>query len=281
MRLGLGMAGGFALLAAAAWAGLLGYAVSIPGGTGPLPLILGCAAVTLGVLGVRELARLSAMPPTAAFDGQVIARWLEEDNSENGTGLVPHIAIDDAQRAWTFAGWQVFSRVALGDLVHVTVNPRSGTLLDLRVRPPQRQLIIGPLITGPLTHGPVITEAEVAALVGPPVRTTPVPAPGEYAVICKGRDGTMSMVVVGGGFAALNSMIGRCAGRRLTGIGDEAWLVNKSRTVIVRVGAQIVKLTVSRHRAAGPVTSALVAIAAAVAGRLAHACRSDDQVPRR
>jgi hypothetical protein len=131
--LGMGMGGGFALLAAAAWAGLIAYGVSLPGGTGPLPLILAAGAFTLAVLGVRVLARLSAMPATATFDGQVVARWVEEDNSENGSGRVPHIAVDDAQRAWTFAGGQVFSRVALGDLVRVTVNPRSGKLIDLRV----------------------------------------------------------------------------------------------------------------------------------------------------
>ena len=98
------MGGGFALLGAAAWAGVIAYAVSIPAGTGALPLILGCVAITLAVLGVRLLARLSAMPAIATFDGQVVARWLEEDNSENGSGTVPQIAVDDAERAWAFAG---------------------------------------------------------------------------------------------------------------------------------------------------------------------------------
>lgn len=274
------MGGGFALLAAAAWAGLIAYGVSIPGGTGPLPLILGVGAITLAVLGVRVLARLSAMPATATFDGQVIARWVEEGNSENGSGRVPHIAVDDALRAWTFAGGEVFDRVALGDLVQVTVNPRSGQLIDLRVtsaevpeaeRPEaERPEAEVPARTSPSSQftEPLITEAEIAALVGPLVRATPVPTPGDHAVICKGEDGTMSLVVVGGGFAALNAAIGRRVGHRLPGIGDEAWLLNRQRTVIVRVGERIVKISVNRRRA-GRDPAQLCVIAAAVTRRLA------------
>jgi hypothetical protein len=287
VSLGLGMGGGFALLAGAAWAGLIAYAVSIPGGTGPLPLILACLAIGLAVFGLRELARLSAMPRRATFDGQVIARWVEEDNSENGTGRVPHIAVDDAQRAWTLAGGQVFTSVALGDLVQVTVNPRSGKLIDLRVTSGERPApatageaeapgdaeapedAVAAWTPGP-AHEPLITQAEIAGLVGPPVRTTPVPGPGDFAVIVKGRDGTMSLVVVRGSFAALNTMIGRLAGTPVAGVGDRAWLLNMQRTVVARTGDRVVKLTVSRRRAAGPVPGRLVAVAAAVADRLAH-----------
>ena len=107
------------------------------------------------------------------------------------------------------------------------------------------------------------------------VRTTPVPGSGDLAVICKGSAGTMSLVVVGGSFAALSATIGRLAGRRLSGIGDEAWLLNKHRTVVARVGPRIVKITVNRRRAVRD-PSRLCVIAAAVAGRLARRLAAQD-----
>ncbi len=122
---------------------------------------------------------------------------------------------------------------------------------------------------------PLITEAEIVALVGPLVRTTPVPGPGDLAMICKGGAGTMSLVVVGGGFAALNATIGRLTGRRLSGIGYEAWLLNKHRTVVARVGPRIVKITVNRRRLVRDPTR-LCVIAAAVAGRLAGRLAAQD-----
>jgi hypothetical protein len=129
----LGMRGGVAILAGGASLGVVAYAVSIPAGTGPLPLLLAADAAAVTAVGVRRILRLSALPSTATFDGQVIARWEEQDNSENGSGTVPHIAVDDGQRAWTFTGREVYHRVALGDLVRVTVNPRSGSLGNLTV----------------------------------------------------------------------------------------------------------------------------------------------------
>jgi Predicted membrane protein (DUF2207) len=130
---GLGMGGGVALLVGAAWLGVLSYALTIPGGTGPLPLAAAAAAVAAAVAGVRKLARLSALPNTTTFDGQVIARWYEVADSEQGSGDVPCTAVDDGRRAWTFSGSGVYDRVALGDLVRVTVNPRSRKLLGLTV----------------------------------------------------------------------------------------------------------------------------------------------------
>ncbi|HEX3489179.1 MAG TPA: hypothetical protein VHU92_07540, partial [Streptosporangiaceae bacterium] len=100
----LGMASGFALLGGAAWLGLVGYAVSIPGGTGPLPALLAGGALLAAGLGVRRLIMMSALPRTATFQGQVIARWHEESDSENASSPVPFIAVDDGQRGWTFTG---------------------------------------------------------------------------------------------------------------------------------------------------------------------------------
>jgi hypothetical protein len=101
-------------------------------------------------------------------------------------------------------------------------------------------------------------------------------------MIVKGRDGTISLVVTEGSMASFNEMIGRRAGTRLTGVGDEAWLLNKQRTVVTRVGRRLVKLTVnSSGRTSQP--DRLPAIAAMVAARLAgdDVGRSSDQVPRR
>jgi len=129
----LGMASGFALLGGAAWLGLISYAVSIPGGTGPLPALLAGGAMLAAGLGVRRLIMMSALPRTASFQGQVIARWHEESDAENASSPVPFIAVDDGQRGWTFTGGELFSRVALGDLATVTVNPRTRNLLSLTV----------------------------------------------------------------------------------------------------------------------------------------------------
>ena len=158
----LGMASGFALLGGAAWLGLISYAVSIPGGTGPLPAILAGGAVLTAGLGVRRIIMMAAIPRRASFEGQVIARWHEESESENTSSTVSYIAVDDGQRAWTFTGTELFSRVALGDLATVTVNPRSRTLIELTVTGRPR----ADAVTG-REPGPA----------GPPSTPTPTPTP--------------------------------------------------------------------------------------------------------
>jgi hypothetical protein len=285
------MGGGFALLGGAAWAGLVAYAVSIPAGTGPLPLILGCVAAGLALAGVRVLTRLSGIPARRTFDGQVIARWHEDDDSDNGSGRTHYVAIDDGQRAWAFAGSGPFGQTGLGDLVSVTVNPRSESLIQLTVTtrmqpektPHARGTLPGlPGLLPPRSREPLLTDTEAAVLVGPVIRTTAVPSPGGHNMIVKGRDGTMSLVVTEGGLASVNEMIGRRAGTRLAGVGDEAWLLNRQRTVVARVGRRLVKLTVnSRGTTSQP--DRLPAIAAMVAARLAgdDLASASDQLPRR
>ncbi len=100
-----------------------------------MPLILVAAAALLAAEGVRRLIRLSAMPDRATFDGQVIARWEQEIDSESGSSknAEGYISVDDGQRGWTFSGDRAYNRVALGDLVRVTVNPRSRKLIELTV----------------------------------------------------------------------------------------------------------------------------------------------------
>jgi hypothetical protein len=296
----LGMASGFALLGGAAWLGLISYAVSIPGGTGPLPAILAGGAVLTAGLGVRRIIMMAAIPRTASFDGQVIARWHEESESENTSSTVSYIAVDDGQRAWTFTGTELFSRVALGDLATVTVNPRSRTLIELTVTGrPRADAVTGrepgagwPAIdadadpdaapetdpesetgTGteardqpPLLTPPLLSLAEVTSVLGPVLRSTAIPSPGGRGVIHQGQGGTLSVVAAGGAVADLNLRLGR-RGTPLSGIGDEAWLLSRGRCVIVRVGAQVAKVTVS-GRGAAP--APLDRLAAAIAARLAE-----------
>jgi hypothetical protein len=268
----LGLAGGYALLGGAAWVGLAGYAVSVPGGAGPLSLILAAAAVAVAAAGVLRIVRMAGLPKTDAFDGQVIARWHEENDAESSAGPVPFVAVDDGQRAWTFTGSEVFSRVALGDLARITVNPRSRALVGLTItgrrraetpaeRPPDRLPARQPA-------GQLLTAAEIASVLGPIRRSTAIPGPGGRGgrgVIHKGRAGTLSLIVASGAVADLNLRLGRRGGQPLPGAGDEAWLVSRSRTVIVRVGAQVAKLTVT-GRAHAPVP--LATLAAAIGARL-------------
>ncbi len=130
---GTGMGGGVATLAGAALLGVIAYALYLGIGAGPVPLIPLPAAALLAAGGVRRLIRLSALPDRATFDGQVIARWEQETDSENGSSTVRYISVDDGQRGWTFSGDAVYNRVALGDLARVTVNPRSRKLIELTV----------------------------------------------------------------------------------------------------------------------------------------------------
>ncbi len=133
----IGMGRGVVLLAMAAWIGLIAYALDLAGVIEPTPALAGLVAVGFGVGGLLEFVRVSGLPRWAAFDGQVIACWNETDDSENGSGKVAHCAVDNGVRSWVFSGPAV-SQVALEDLVRVTVNPRSDTLIELVVTSHQR-----------------------------------------------------------------------------------------------------------------------------------------------
>ena len=123
-----------ALLAAAAWAGLLCYPASLlPGMAGALVLaVLAAAALAAGAGGALALARWLAQPAEATFDGQVIARWVERRGSGDDDVYVPCFAVDDGQRAWSAdTSRGVFGQLSVGDSVRVRVSPRSGKLLGL------------------------------------------------------------------------------------------------------------------------------------------------------
>jgi hypothetical protein len=127
-------------------AGVLGF-ISIPfvitGIIGWLTAIPVLAALALGAAGATDVLRTLAIPKQLIFDGQVIARWHEEESSggENEQPVsLPMLAIDDGQQSWTcLASAADFDRTALGDMVQVTVNPRFGTLTSIAVTRPDHR----------------------------------------------------------------------------------------------------------------------------------------------
>ena len=100
-----------------------------------IPVTFGmlAVAVILATLGMGTVRRRFARPKSATFDGQVVARWQERVEDTEGRGIVGCAAIDDGERAWIFHAPHVYRGVAVGDLVEVTVSPRTGDLQGLTV----------------------------------------------------------------------------------------------------------------------------------------------------
>ena len=116
--------------------GLTVAAVLITMGTPALiPVTFGLltVAVILAALGMGTVRRRFALPKSTTFDGQVVARWQERVEDTEGSGIVRCTAIDDGERAWIFSAPHVYRSVAVGDLVKVTVSPRTGDLQGLTV----------------------------------------------------------------------------------------------------------------------------------------------------
>jgi hypothetical protein len=112
--------------------------------TVPVTLAFLAVAALLVFLGVGTVSRRSAMPKTAAFDGQVIARWQERVQDSEGSGAVRCTAIDDGARAWIFTEPHVYAVAAVGDLVRVTFSPRTGQLQRVTVTARPRMQRGGP-----------------------------------------------------------------------------------------------------------------------------------------
>jgi hypothetical protein len=67
------------------------------------------------------------------FDGQVIARWQERVENENGASTAYGTVIDDGRRAWICSPRHVYDYFAVGDLVQVMFSPRTGDLQKVRL----------------------------------------------------------------------------------------------------------------------------------------------------
>jgi hypothetical protein len=103
-------------------------------------LVLAGAVAGVGVW----LARRSAPPPFAEFDGQVIRQWMVTGDSDSPDEH--HVAVDDGTRetAWDFdVGSERYRRLTPGTFVHVRVNLRDRA--DLTVAPVEPPAVARPL----------------------------------------------------------------------------------------------------------------------------------------
>jgi hypothetical protein len=244
-----GMGRGIGMLIVAAWLGFIAWVLTIPSGTEPFPLVIGAVAILIGVNGAAAVAKVAAIPTRATFDAQVIARWYETESSDEGSSsTIPWFAADSGTQAWTFSG-DPAERVGLEDVVRLTINPRTAGLIDMTVLRQQRpQTPIPDEFSTPMTAlpaEPLLSTVEAATMIGPVSRTTAIPAPGGHGTLYRGSEGSLSLIVVGGGVAKFNTMISSKVGKPLGGVGDAAWLLAKDRTVVVRLGDQVAKITAS------------------------------------
>jgi hypothetical protein len=93
--------------------------------------------------------------------------------------------------------------------------------------------------------GRLLTADEISSALGRPVRGSNVTIPASSAVVYRGDGVTASVTVAEGALGGLSSGPARRFGRPLPGIGDEAWIVNRHRTAVVRVGKLTAKVTIS------------------------------------
>jgi len=95
-----------------------------------IPLLI---AIVLAMAGLAALSRYLALPASATFTAQVIARWEEDhDGGENPTVHVYRYAVDDGEQTWCGEVSQAdFARIRVGEMVHVQAEPRSRMLTGL------------------------------------------------------------------------------------------------------------------------------------------------------
>jgi len=115
-----------------------------------------------------------------------------------------------------------------------------------------------------LPAGLLLSEAEVSAALGQPVRVYRTGMPGWQGFIYRGASRTLSLTVAEGRLGEIGQRSGSRGGRAVPGIGEEAWQLNRGRTVVFRLGPAYGKVTLS-----GPGEPSLVAhLAATAATRL-------------
>jgi hypothetical protein len=95
------------------------------------------------------------------------------------------------------------------------------------------------------TAGRLLTADEISEVLGRPVGSSSVTTPVSGAVVYRGDGVTASVTVANGALGGLSSGPARRFGRPLPGIGDEAWIMNRDRTAVVRVGTLTAKVTIS------------------------------------
>ena len=98
------------------------YCSSIHATALPVTLAVVALAAFFIALGVGTVRRRVAMPKSATFDGQIVARRQERDSDSEGSEIVRCTVIDGGERAWIFGERHVYEGVAVDDLVKVTVS---------------------------------------------------------------------------------------------------------------------------------------------------------------
>jgi Predicted membrane protein (DUF2207) len=116
---------------------ILGALLRTPGGSPwgvlAIPLLI---AIALAAAGLAALSRYLALPATAAFTAQVIARWEEDVDSDDRNVRVYRYAVDDGEQTWCGEVSQAdFARIRIGEMVHVQAGPRSRTLTAVEFTP--------------------------------------------------------------------------------------------------------------------------------------------------
>ncbi len=289
---------GFAVAFLAALGSYDGYqALHMSPGWILLPAGALAGSVALGITGVRAVARWLALPAEVSFAGQVIARWIEEssDSGENSNTVTYWcLALDDGQRAWTFdVGQAAFGQFPLGARIRARIAPRSMRLLDLAMVGPEGEALPGqprwgeaagagpapwqtrpraslataaddPAGPDPVLLGPLVTAADVEAVLGFGVRFRGTPTP--FATAYRGNGVTVSFVTTSGRVGEMNARAARRSGRPLPGTGEAAWLIDRGRAAVVQADGKTVKLTVRGSARVPP--GAVTRLAAIVAERL-------------
>jgi hypothetical protein len=96
--------------------------------------VLVAVALAAGTAAALALVRWLARPAEVSFDGQVIARWVEQRSHGDDNVYVPCFAVDDGQRAWSAdTGRGAFADLPVGQRVRVRASPRSGKLLGVEL----------------------------------------------------------------------------------------------------------------------------------------------------
>jgi hypothetical protein len=122
-----------------------------------------------------------------------------------------------------------------------------------------------PAAPDPALFGPLVTAADVEAVLGFGVRFRGTPTP--FATTYQGNGVTVSLITISGRVGEMNARAARRSGRPLPGIGEEAWLLHRGKMAVVRADGKTVKLTVRDGPARVPPV-AVTRLAAIVAERL-------------
>jgi hypothetical protein len=124
-----------------------------------------------------------------------------------------------------------------------------------------------PAAPDPVLLGPLVTAADVEAVLGFGVRYRGTPT--AFATAYQGNGVTVSLITTSGRVGEMNARAARRSGQPLPGVGDAAWQINGGRMAVVQADGKTVKLTV-RGGSARVSPGAVTRLAAIVAERLAE-----------